>query len=95
MKEIKINLTTEERNLAESYARSHSISFGEAFKKALHEQIEDEYNIAVANEAYEEYVKSGKKADLFPSFGRSLIYRKIRQKSYKTTIYNIIVQHYA
>ena len=58
MKEIKIELTTEERNLADSYARLHSMSLGEAFKKALFEQIEDEYDIAVANEAYEKYVKS-------------------------------------
>ncbi len=62
MKEIKIELTTEERNLADSYARLHSMSLGEAFKKALFEQIEDEYDIAVANEAYEKYVKSGKKS---------------------------------
>ena len=57
-----IRMTTEERNLSESYARLHSMSLGEAFKKALFEQIEDEYDIAVANEAYEEYVKSGKKS---------------------------------
>ena len=38
------------------------MSLGEAFKKALFEQIEDEYDISVANEAYEEYVKSGKKS---------------------------------
>ena len=62
MKEIKIELTTEERKLADSYARLHSMSLGEAFKKALFEQIEDEYDIAVANEAYEKYVKSGKKS---------------------------------
>lgn len=59
---FSIRMTTEERNLAESYARLHSMSLGEAFKKALFEQIEDEYDIAVANEAYEEYVKSGKKS---------------------------------
>ena len=35
---------------------------GEAFKKALFERIEDEYDIAVANEAYDEYLKSGKKS---------------------------------
>lgn len=35
---------------------------GEAFKKALFEKIEDEYDIAIADEAYAEYVKGGKKS---------------------------------
>lgn len=32
------------------------------FKKALFEKIEEEFDIAVADEAYNEYVKSGKKS---------------------------------
>lgn len=59
---FSIRLTPEEKLLAESYAKLHSLSLGEAFKKALFERIEDEYDITVANEAYEEYVKSGKKS---------------------------------
>lgn len=59
---FSIRLTAEEKTLAESYARMHSMSLGEAFKKALFEKIEDEYDITVANEAYNEYVKSGKKS---------------------------------
>lgn len=59
---FSIRLTKEERTLAESYAKLHSMSLAEAFKKALFEQIEDEYDIAIANEAYEDYVKSGKKS---------------------------------
>lgn len=59
---FSIRLTNEEKLLAESYARLHSLSVGEAFKRALFEQIEDEYDIAVANEAYEDYIKSGKKS---------------------------------
>ena len=38
------------------------MSVAEAFKIALFKQIEDEYDISVANEAYDEYVKSGKKS---------------------------------
>lgn len=52
---FSIRLTTEEKSLAESYAKLHSLSIGEAFKKALFEKIEDEYDIAVAEEAYREY----------------------------------------
>lgn len=59
---FSIRLTDEERSLAESFARLHSLSVGEAFKRALFEQIEDEYDIAVANEAYDDYVKSGRKS---------------------------------
>lgn len=59
---FSIRLTEEERALAESYARLHSITLAEAFKRALFELIEDEYDIAIANEAYDEYVKGGKKS---------------------------------
>lgn len=59
---FSIRLTPEEKILAESYAKLHSLSLGEAFKKALFERIEDEYDITAANEAYVEYVKSGKKS---------------------------------
>ena len=59
---FSIRLSKEEKNLAESYAKIHSISVGEAFKKALFEKIEEEFDIAVADEAYNEYVKSGKKS---------------------------------
>lgn len=61
---FSIRLTEEERKLVDSYAKIHSISVGEAFKKALFEKIEEEFDIAVADEAYNEYVKSGKRADL-------------------------------
>lgn len=59
---FSIRLTEEERKLAESYAKLHSMSLAEAFKKALFEQIEDEYDIAIAEEAYEEYVQSGEQS---------------------------------
>ena len=53
---FSIRLTEEEKALAESYAKLHSMSVGEAFKRALFERIEDEYDISVADEAYEEYL---------------------------------------
>ena len=59
---FSIRLTNEEKLLAESYAKLHSISIGEAFKRALFEKIEDEYDIAIAEQAYKEYVKSGKQS---------------------------------
>lgn len=59
---FSIRLTNEEKNLAESYAKLHSLSIGEAFKKALFEKIEDEYDLAIADEAYVEYVRDGMKS---------------------------------
>ena len=57
---FSIRLTEEEKLLAESYAKLHSMSLAEAFKRALFERIEDEYDIAVAGEAYQEYLANPK-----------------------------------
>lgn len=59
---FSIRMTEEEKMLANSYAKLHAISLGEAFKKALFEKIEDEYDITVGEEAYKEYVQEGKKS---------------------------------
>ena len=69
---FSIRLTEDERNLAESYARLHYISLSEAFKRALFEKIEDEYDIAVAESAYKEYVDSGRKSTPLQDFWREL-----------------------
>lgn len=58
---FSIRLSDEEKKLASSYAKLHSMPLGEAFKQALFDRIEDEYDIAVADEAYDEYLKDGKK----------------------------------
>lgn len=54
---FSIRLTKKERELANSYSKLHSISLGEAFKKAFFEKVEDEFDIALAEEALEEYKK--------------------------------------
>ncbi len=54
-----INLTKEEKKLASRYANKHAMPLDEAFKRALFEKIEDEYDIAIANEACQEYKKTG------------------------------------
>ena len=59
---FSIRLTEQERNLADSYAKLHSMSLSEAFKQALFEKIEDEYDITVYDEAYAEYEKDGRKS---------------------------------
>ena len=59
---FSIRLTEEERKLAESYARLHSYSLSEAFKRALFEKIEDEYDLTIGQEAYDEYVADERKS---------------------------------
>ena len=52
--------TDEERKLADSYAKVHGITLGEALKNALFEKIEDEYDIALYQQAKKEFDKNPK-----------------------------------
>jgi hypothetical protein len=47
---FSIRLTEEERTMAETYAKLHGVSLAEAFKKALFDRIEDEYDLRVVEE---------------------------------------------
>lgn len=69
---FSIRLSEEEKRLADSYAKIHSLPLGEAFKRALFERIEDEYDIAIADEAYQEYIASGHKSVPIADFWREL-----------------------
>lgn len=69
---FSIRLSPEERQLAESYAKLHAISLAEAFKSALFEKIEEEYDIAVADEAYKEYMESGQQRRPFSELRKEL-----------------------
>ena len=55
-----IRFTEEERKLADSYAKVHGITLGEALKNALFEKIEDEYDIALYQQAKKEFDKNPK-----------------------------------
>lgn len=57
---FSIRLTDAERELASSYARLHSMSLGEAFKRALFERIEDDFDVAVGEAALAEYERPGR-----------------------------------
>ena len=46
--------------LAKNYAKNHSITLKDAFKNALFEKIEDEYDAITAEKAYEDYLKDGR-----------------------------------
>lgn len=49
---INIQLTQEEMILAKTYAKNHSMNLEDAFKNALFEKIEDEYDAILAEKAY-------------------------------------------
>jgi hypothetical protein len=57
---FSVRMTEEEETLAKKYAALNGMSLGEAFKQALFEKIEDEYDIAVGEVAYEKYLNDPK-----------------------------------
>lgn len=61
---ISIQLTDEEYRMADSLAKKHSMTIDEAFTRTLFEQIEEEYDSAIGEEAYQDYVKDECKAVL-------------------------------
>jgi len=57
---VSIRMTAEEKKLADAYAKLSGVSLSEALKRAYFEKIEDEYDIALADEALREYEKNPK-----------------------------------
>ena len=57
---ISIRMTEEEKELANAYAKLNGVSLSEAIKRAYFEKIEDEYDIALAEESLREYRKNPK-----------------------------------
>lgn len=54
---FSIRMNQQEEKLFKSYADFHGLSLGEAFKTALLDKIEDEYDIALAEQAHNEFIK--------------------------------------
>ena len=57
---ISIRMTEEEKQLADAYAKLNGVSLSEAIKRAYFKKIEEEYDIALADEAMREYEKNPK-----------------------------------
>lgn len=51
-----IRLNDEDYTLFESYANAKGITFSELCKSAVREKIEDELDLKLASESYEEYL---------------------------------------
>ena len=57
---VSIRMSTEEKQLADAYAKINGVSLSEAIKRAYFEKIEEEYDIALADAALKEYEKNPK-----------------------------------
>ena len=57
---VSIRMTQEEKELASAYAKLSGLSLSEAIKRAYFEKIEDEYDIALADDALKEYERDPK-----------------------------------
>ena len=69
---FSIRLSEKDRKLATSYSHLHGISLGEAFKQALFERIEDEYDVQIAQEALNEWARDGYKTTPIEEFWEEL-----------------------
>lgn len=59
---FSLRLSKEEREIFDAYAEINSISLSEAFKTALMEKIEDEYDAVLSDKLIDKYIKDGSKS---------------------------------
>ena len=64
-KRITININDDEQKMLEKVVQMYDCSIASLIKNFAFEKIEDEYDIAVAAEAYQDYVSNGKKSRPF------------------------------
>ncbi len=57
---VTIRLTSEEKNIAEAYAKANNMSLKESMKTVFFDRIENEYDIAVADKALSDYNNNSK-----------------------------------
>ena len=62
MMTISLRLNEEDGKLFKKYAEMHGMTVSEMVRRAVIENIEDEYDLRAGMQAYEEYVRDGKKS---------------------------------
>ena len=60
---ISLELSEADETFLKKYAEMKGITVSEFIRNAVMERIEDEYDVKVANEAYEDYLKDNKKSE--------------------------------
>lgn len=59
---IFVQLTENEGELLENYSKFHNITQEEALKQAFFEKLEDEFDAKIGDQAYDDYLNTGKKS---------------------------------
>lgn len=59
---ISIRLSDEDVNLFKNFAQLNNISMSDLVRQSVLEKIEDEFDLKVMREAYQEYLESGSKS---------------------------------
>lgn len=55
---VSVRLTAEDEKLFKTYAKNNNISLSELIRSAVFEKIEDEYDLEVYRQAYEDYQRN-------------------------------------
>jgi len=69
---ISVHVTDDQKKVIRKYASSRGLSVSEAMRVAIFEIMEDEYDIALAKKALEEWEKDGKKVYTHEEVGKEL-----------------------
>lgn len=72
MSVISLRLNDKEEKLLKEVADFEGIGVSSYIKKIIFERIEDEYDLKLAEEAYQKYVDSGKKSYSFSDVAKEL-----------------------
>lgn len=59
---ISIRLSDEDVNLFKNFAQLNNVSMSDLVRQSVLEKIEDEFDLKVMREAYQEYLESGSKS---------------------------------
>ncbi|MBS9783328.1 MAG: hypothetical protein KGV46_02115 [Pasteurella sp.] len=62
MPSITIRINEQEKSFLEQFAKFNNQNISELIRQKLFDSIEDEYDITIAEQAYDEYIKAGKQS---------------------------------
>ena len=71
---FSIRLTENEKELANSYAKLHSLSLGEAFKKALLKKLRMNTILQLLKMLIKTMLPAERKVDLSKTYGKSVVF---------------------
>ncbi len=59
---ISVRLSKDEENLIKRYAEFHGLTVSELIRNSIYDKIEEQYELKLFEEAYDEYEKDNKKS---------------------------------